>query len=33
LKKETTKPAGSNFLQLQAKFDDFIEIFATGECF
>jgi hypothetical protein len=26
LKKETTKPAGSNFLQLQAKFDDFIEI-------
>ena len=27
LKKETTKPAGSNFLQQQAKFDDFIEIF------
>jgi putative transposase len=26
LKKETTKPAGSNFLQ-QARFDDFIEIF------
>jgi len=27
LKKETTKPAGSNFLQQQARFDDFIEIF------
>src|ERR1700684_2207805 len=27
LKKETTKPAGSNFLQQRAKFDDFIEIF------
>ena len=27
LKKETTKPAGLNFLQQQAKFDDFIEIF------
>src|ERR1700691_5119214 len=27
LKKETTKPAGSNFLQQQAKFNDFIEIF------
>jgi putative transposase len=27
LKKEATKPAGSNFLQQQAKFDDFIEIF------
>jgi putative transposase len=27
LKKETTKPAGANFLQQQAKFDDFIEIF------
>ena len=26
-KKETTKPAGLNFLQQQAKFDDFIEIF------
>jgi putative transposase len=26
-KKETTKPAGSNFLQQQAKFDDFIDIF------
>src|SRR3981189_874992 len=27
LKKETTKPAGLNFLQQQARFDDFIEIF------
>ena len=27
LKKETTKPAASNFLQQQAKFDDFIDIF------
>ena len=27
LKKETTKPAGSNFLQQQARFDNFIEIF------
>ena len=27
LKKETTKPAGSNFLQQQARFDDFIEVF------
>jgi len=27
LKKETTKPAGPNFLQQQARFDDFIEIF------
>jgi putative transposase len=25
LKLETTKPAGRNFLQQQAKFDDFIE--------
>jgi putative transposase len=27
LKLETTKPAGSNFLQQQAKFDDFVECF------
>jgi putative transposase len=27
LKLETTKPAGSNFLQQQAKFDDFIKCF------
>jgi putative transposase len=27
LKKEAIKPAGRNFLQQQAKFDDFIEIF------
>ena len=27
LKKEATKPAGLNFLQQQAKFDDFMEIF------
>jgi putative transposase len=27
LKLETTKPAGKNFLQQQAKFDDFIECF------
>jgi putative transposase len=27
LKKETTKPAGLKFLQQQARFDDFIEIF------
>jgi len=27
LKKETTKPAGLNFLQQQARFDDFIEVF------
>jgi putative transposase len=27
LKKEATKPAGLNFLQQQAKFDDFTEIF------
>ncbi|MDQ1408628.1 MAG: hypothetical protein QOJ41_363 [Acidobacteriaceae bacterium] len=27
LKKETTKPAGLNFLQQQARFDDFMEIF------
>src|ERR1700688_5217243 len=27
LKLETTKPAGSNFLQQQAKFDDFIECY------
>jgi putative transposase len=27
LKKETIKPAGSNFLQQQARFDDFIENF------
>jgi putative transposase len=26
-RKETTKPAGLNFLQQQARFDDFIEIF------
>ena len=25
--KKTTKPAASNFLQQQAKFDDFIDIF------
>ena len=25
LKLETTKPAGKNFLQQQAKFDDFID--------
>lgn len=29
LKKETTKPAGKNFLQQQAKFDDFIEEYNT----
>ncbi len=29
LKKETTKPAGQNFLQQQAKFDTFIEEFNT----
>jgi putative transposase len=29
LKKETTKPAGQNFLQQQAKFDAFIEEFNT----
>jgi putative transposase len=27
LKKETAKPAGLNFLQQQARFDEFIEIF------
>ena len=27
LKNEATKPAGRNFLQQQARFDDFIEIF------
>ncbi len=27
LKLETTKPAGNNFLQQQAKFDDFVECF------
>ena len=27
LKKETTKPAGLNFLQQQARFDEFIKIF------
>src|SRR6516164_6272726 len=27
LKMETTKPAGSNFLQQQAKFDDFIDCY------
>jgi Integrase core domain len=27
LKKETTKPAAASFLQQQAKFDDFIDIF------
>lgn len=27
LKKEAAKPAGRNFLQQQARFDDFIEIF------
>jgi len=30
LKKETTKPAGSNFLQQQARFDDFIESSITN---
>ncbi|PIT99452.1 MAG: integrase [Bdellovibrionales bacterium CG10_big_fil_rev_8_21_14_0_10_45_34] len=29
LKKEATKPAGQNFLQQQAKFDDFLEEFNT----
>lgn len=29
LKKETTKPAGANFLQQQARFDDFVEEFNT----
>ncbi|MCP6646071.1 transposase, partial [Klebsiella pneumoniae] len=29
LKLETTKPAGANFLQQQAKFDDFIEEYNT----
>ena len=29
LKLETTKPAGRNFLQQQAKFDDFIECYNT----
>ena len=27
LKQETTKPAGDNFLQQQAKFDDFVDIY------
>jgi putative transposase len=27
LKLETTKPAGNNFLQQQAKFDDFIDCY------
>ncbi len=27
LKKEATKPAAANFLQQQARFDDFIEVF------
>jgi putative transposase len=27
LKMETTEPAGSNFLQQQAKFDDFIDCY------
>ncbi|OWK25138.1 hypothetical protein AJ87_13985 [Rhizobium yanglingense] len=27
LKLETTKPAGANFLQQQARFDDFVEEF------
>ena len=27
LKMETTKPAGNNFLQQQAKFDDFIDCY------
>ena len=27
LKLETTKPAGNNFLQRQAKFDDFIDCY------
>ena len=27
LKNETTKPAGANFLQQQARFDDFIDAF------
>ena len=30
LKLETTKPAGSNFLQQQAKFDDFIDCYNTS---
>jgi putative transposase len=30
LKKETTKPAGSNFLQQQVRLDDFIENFNSG---
>jgi putative transposase len=29
LKLETTKPAGANFLQQQARFDDFVEEFNT----
>ena len=27
LKKETTRPAGANFLQQQARFDEFVEEF------
>ncbi len=27
LKKETTKPAGANFLQQQARFDEFVSEF------
>jgi putative transposase len=30
LKKEATKPAARNFLQQQARFDDFIEVFTTS---
>ena len=30
LKKETTKPAGQNILQQQARFDDFVEEFSKG---
>jgi len=30
LKKEATKPAASNFLQQQVRFDKFIEVFNNG---
>jgi putative transposase len=33
LKLETTKPAGKNFLQQQAKFDDFVECCCPAECY
>jgi hypothetical protein len=33
LKVETTKPAGSNFLLQQAKFDDFIDCYSDSSFF